>query len=26
VLRHMTKSVAIPAAPQDADAESYTVT
>ena len=26
VLRHMTRSVAIPAAPQDADAESYTVT
>jgi cytochrome d ubiquinol oxidase subunit I len=26
VLRHMTKSVAIPAAPQDADAEGYRVT
>jgi cytochrome d ubiquinol oxidase subunit I len=26
VLRHMTRSVAIPAAPQDADAESYPVT
>ena len=26
VLRHMTRSVAIPAAPQDADAESYKVT
>ena len=26
VLRHMTRSVAIPAAPQDADADSYRVT